>query len=98
MPFEPIPDDLRRQILTRIKDGAKTPEIQEETGVSPATIRRIAQAAGLQRRPGAPPKMGGQIQRCLELSKKGLELCDIAYELGLRESTVRVYLRRGRKK
>lgn len=98
MPFEPLPADLRKQILTRLKDGAKTPEIVEETGVSPSTIRRIAKSAGLQRRAGAPPKMGGQIRRCLDLHQRGLSISKIAYETGLKESTIGVYLRRGLKR
>lgn len=97
-PFEPLPADLRKQILTRLKDGANTPEIQAETGVSSATIRRIAKAAGLQRRPGAPPKMDAQIRRCLELHNSGLSISEIAYKTGLEESTICVYLRRGLKR
>jgi DNA invertase Pin-like site-specific DNA recombinase len=98
MSFKPISDDLRKRILTRIKDGATTPEIVEETGVSSSTIRRIAKSAGLQRRSGAPPIMEGQIRKCLDLHDSGFSISEISYKTGLMGSTITVYLRRGAKK
>lgn len=97
MAFAPLDPAVRAAVERRLRDGATTPTICGELPVSPATVRRIALALGIERRPGRPPSRA-QRQEQIATLRVGNDISSIAYITGLAEGTVKKYVSDGKRK